>query len=242
MLMAQIKVVYDGRNVNEIKELISTYKKAKLSYDNGKTLFEHRLFISSEEYGSVPCYFAKGKRSRGYAISLGTMLVFGSNRAVSNKSPEMKMREKCKKVISYLDKSGFWDSLKEACQCLIDASDEDLVRYLSYENRNGDCCSYDYEDTPKCVLSWKEPLRNLYYDSRALRTVNFGKYGNDRRRQVAEAVQNHKNLSLHWRESYDNSLSIQDGRAWYSEEYKGCGNGHYLFLLDEKHVLYGERD
>ena len=30
--------------------------------------------------------------------------------------------------------------------------------------------------------------------------------------------------------------------AWYSEEYKGCLNGHYYIALDEKHVWFYEDD
>ena len=46
------------------------------------------------------------------------------------------------------------------------------------------------------------------------------------------------------RSSYDVSFSYDPKlqHAWYSEEYKNCGNGHYYLALDETHALFYEDD
>ena len=53
-----------------------------------------------------------------------------------------------------------------------------------------------------------------------------------------------------YRNGYDVSFDYKpaseskDGiaRAWYSEEYKDCGNGHYYLALNRTHALYWEKD
>lgn len=44
--------------------------------------------------------------------------------------------------------------------------------------------------------------------------------------------------------SYDYSISTcpQDKKAWYSAEYKWCGNGHYYVMLDWDTALFYEDD
>jgi hypothetical protein len=43
---------------------------------------------------------------------------------------------------------------------------------------------------------------------------------------------------------YDVTFNYQpeDNKAWYSEEYRGCGNGHYYLALDGTHALFYEDD
>ena len=44
--------------------------------------------------------------------------------------------------------------------------------------------------------------------------------------------------------SYDVSfqLKAKERKAWYSEEYRGCGNGHYYLALNHSCALFYEHD
>lgn len=51
----------------------------------------------------------------------------------------------------------------------------------------------------------------------------------------------------HWYANYDYTISgkvCSDGlyKAWLSQEFKGCGNGHYWLLISDKHAIFAEDD
>lgn len=84
-----------------------------------------------------------------------------------------------------------------------------------------------------------------------IKTMNFGsKYINDLERQkIKNAMYSKTPYGTFAYTNYDVSFSYKPKsdndnieRAWYSEEYKGCGNGHYYLALDNEHALYCEDD
>ena len=73
----------------------------------------------------------------------------------------------------------------------------------------------------------------------------LGKYQNEYVLARIKAALEHKVESRESaRASYDVSFSYNPelSKAWYSEEYKGCGNGHYYLALDAAHALFYEDD
>lgn len=68
--------------------------------------------------------------------------------------------------------------------------------------------------------------------------------------QIKEHMEKGEKYTTSGRNGYDVSFEYkpaslsEDGkaRAWYSEEYRGCGNGHYYLALDDQHALYYEDD
>ena len=64
--------------------------------------------------------------------------------------------------------------------------------------------------------------------------------------EVAECIKNGTDFHRRWENGYDNSVEIanRDGEklAWYSEEYRGCGNGHYYLMFDATHAIFYEDD
>ena len=65
-------------------------------------------------------------------------------------------------------------------------------------------------------------------------------------KRVADCIKNGENFSRRWENGYDNSVEVanRDGEklAWYSEEYRGCGNGHYYLMFDATHAIFYEDD
>ena len=73
----------------------------------------------------------------------------------------------------------------------------------------------------------------------------FGKYTNkDEKLEIKAALNDHRSYSTNAYTSYDVSFEYNADKnmAWYSEEYKGCGNGHYYLALDENTALFCEDD
>jgi len=82
-----------------------------------------------------------------------------------------------------------------------------------------------------------------------IKKMNFGKYRNEQCfKEIAEAMINKKEIDLRGDNGYDVSFNYspsgKDGkeRAWYSEEYRGCGNGHYFLALNGTHAMFYEDD
>ena len=83
---------------------------------------------------------------------------------------------------------------------------------------------------------------------RAIKSINYRSWERDDiREQFANAISNKTNYHYRWQNGYDNSINCKLGddgvmRAWYSEEYRRRGNGHYYLALDERHAMFCEND
>jgi hypothetical protein len=62
--------------------------------------------------------------------------------------------------------------------------------------------------------------------------------------EIARALHSKQNISISGRTNYDVSFeyNAEKGMAWYSEEYKNCGNGHYYLALNGTHAIFWEDD
>ena len=61
--------------------------------------------------------------------------------------------------------------------------------------------------------------------------------------EIANALASKTVFKTSGESSYDVSYSYDgDSKAWYSEEFRGCGNGHYYLALDESHAMFYEDD
>ena len=79
-----------------------------------------------------------------------------------------------------------------------------------------------------------------------LKKMNFGKYwGDSYRSEIKNALEAKTSYSTgKIQVNYDNSFSYdaEKNKAWYSEEYRGAGNGHYYLALDGETALFVEDD
>ena len=77
------------------------------------------------------------------------------------------------------------------------------------------------------------------------KSMYFGKYRNARiKDEIRQAFAERRRYSARARTSYDVSFEYDPERnkAWYSEEYKDCGNGHYYIAIDANTALFCEDD
>ncbi len=86
----------------------------------------------------------------------------------------------------------------------------------------------------------------LYEMSEArTKSMYFGKWRNaDIKAAIADALANKRKYSAEARTSYDVRFSYdpENDSAYYSEEYKDCGNGHYYIAIDGNTALFCEDD
>ena len=219
------KEIYDVVFGNNGKTFVVTY------HDGRKE--NKRLFISTDDY---ICEFHKHSTKRGSEIYCHEI----SNVVLKNKQKNNIdiCRNNLQKVVKYLSASGLWQPHLECAKLFLSMTDEDLLSYKDYDKYNTLLQNGNRWFGFDCFL-------NLF--GNCIKCANFESYERDYlKTRLASAISGKENISYRWRKSYDNSIEIRFdddcAKGWYSEEYKGMGNGHYYFLLDNCHVLFGEND
>jgi len=237
-----------------------------VSYADG-TRKQVRLFVGSGS-GDV-CQFKKGSRTRGYFFYLGNVTDIAPV-AINATAPEVMLKRNAKKAADLLSASGLWADRLQQFQLLASLTDDEAAQLLSiaarYFDYSGERNEMEarhqkaYEDYESFFKSHNIESYSIYSIQQLatkgqIISIPYNRWSRNYDRQhIANEIArhhedpNHSNTHLSWRGSYDYSVSIErnkkDGqlRGWYSAEYKNCGNGHYYFLLDATHALFGEDD
>ena len=237
--------------MEELKNLPERLQ-AKVHYANGhvssrRILIEHNCFA----------VYAKRSRTRGsYYHSFNNDVVAIELIIESVQSDEVKWEKSWRKALKILNESGLWESIKQEIE---------TVLVIGYEKVNK-----AYEASwEKDVTEEERIVKIKAIDSRLVLTneegnefVNtsilwymtvpakikkmyFGRnYSEHYLGLIAEAMQKKEAYSTTARSSYDVSFEYnpEKNKAWYSEEYRGCGNGHYYIALNATHALFQEDD
>ncbi len=100
---------------------------------------------------------------------------------------------------------------------------------------------YDKENNPYV----KSSILYTYSQLPKVKKMYFGKYRNEMVLNVIKSNMEKKTVTHEsGKSSYDVSFEYnpEKNKAWYSEEYRGCGNGHYYIALNPTHALFVEDD
>lgn len=145
------------------------------------------------------------------------------------------VRRFLKNVIKYITISGLWNNILQDYNKLLSMSDDELknrIHNYNTENRNLFHCDSILRSAKKGIVS-----------------INYLRYEREEQRtHIKNILNKKKDYTYCWRKDYDNSIQItyfpNDNlyKAWYATEYKGCGNGHYYLMLDERHAIFCETD
>jgi len=225
--------------------------KAKLTYQDGE-VYDVRLFVSQD---SRICVLRKGSRRYGYILPYNVARIDLINE--KKKAPEVVWRESWEKVANRLDRSGLWGDMLVDVRTALGVGYEKLqAAHAVYwqndattESRVRDITAID----PRLIKSSPEtgqPYPDtsiLYYMVRPAKVKKmwFGKYRTeDTLAEIALAMKNRVEYKTFEVAGYDVSFHYVPERlqAWYSEEYRDCGNGHYYLALDATHALFYEDD
>ena len=156
--------------------------------------------------------------------------------------------KRAKKAQEMLTESGLWPNIKEMIDKFLEmGEDEQRDVFLSI-------CEDSYEFYKQtfngCKYNWCSGYYQVF-ESFAKRncwkSIAWRKYDRGTMKtEVEDCIKNKKFFYKSWENGYDNSVEVshKDGvsRAFYSEEYRGCGNGHYYLMFDATHAIFYEDD
>jgi hypothetical protein len=163
-------------------------------------------------------------------------------------------RKSWEEVLARLKASGLWEEVaSNVALALSIGYDKIREAYTAYETLGyTDTISPIGIDTIRAI----EPrlldsdsiitdiLWHMHQPAR-VKKMYWGKYDNDRKMSnIKWALESKTKIALDGRTSYDVSYQYnpEKAKAWYSEEYRSCGNGHYYLALDATHALFYEDD
>ena len=221
--------------------LSKVQKEHVITYHNGTTRVA-RLF----DCNGMICEFNPRSRKYGHYLNMDDIRCIWPLH--KNEADKLKRaRRFLKTAVKYLEKSGLWSDILHDFKVLLTVDDATLERILSKD------LSWDDRFKMGKELGLKTgdvncKLDNLAYTiEKGIKNVNYQKWDRDLKPKVlAEAIANGEEYSYAWHKGYDNSISCRfyNGRmvGHYSEEFTGCGNGHYYLLLDENHAMFCEND
>jgi hypothetical protein len=230
----------------QVYEVVESKPQQYVVTREGKEPQTVRLFQNNGRIGYLP----KRKRSRGFVFDTSRIVsLVPVNNAVKKEFTERERvidtHKKIRNLIVKETHPNLWQELVAAQKRLTDSELERVADHA--ETLKGGFSGYNF---------WKA-LGELHpgtqwegmYKRLSVRGT-LPKYG-DRNARIgafSKAIEESKDKDPdwsfrdHWRTSYDYSVHITNGRAWFSEEYKDCGNGHYYLLLNANCAIFYEDD
>ena len=152
-------------------------------------------------------------------------------------------------ALKMLTESGLWPDIKQSIEhffTLTESEQRELVNDImtdSYELFYHEV----YKENGK--YSWVHGYQvfESFVRKTCWKSIAWHKWERERMSaEVAECIKNGKEFHRRWVNGYDNSVEVANRNgeklAWYSEEYRGCGNGHYYLMFDATHAIFYEDD
>ena len=211
--------------------------------NNGKRK-QMQMFVSDN---GLLCYKTNARANFGYQLTFYEVENWASVTVKKPFQASVKLvRKRAKECVDMLTKSGLWADVKAGMEEVLKLSDSQIAQFIKD-------CKEDYytlvwhDETSKYpALSGHEYFHNLVAE-RCWTSIPFTKCSRDRlTKELGEHLQNKQKYHHSWSNGYDCSVELSFehgvGRGWMSMEFVGCGNGHYYFLLDEKHAMFIEDD
>ena len=235
------KEIYDSWPVGEKRQAIDAAgTKCRITKEPSGTMFR----------------FAPGMSRRGYRYSAD--YVCKDYTLVQSKVDKAtKWKRSVEKVAKKLEASGLWPELQIKYSNLskVDYEDWKKIRELYNsttgnigEDRDEQVKIYGEKLVDKYPFIFKGGIDTFYIwqlSNPKTKSMYFGKYSNSYEKEaIKKAMSEKRKFSTTARTSYDVTFQYdpEKNKAWYSEEYKDCGNGHYYLAIDENTALFCEDD
>ena len=239
----------------EIKSIVTNtcktnnhVKKFRVKLNDGKSIVVRLWFT---EFGQI-CMMGKGRKRYGHELSGYDHFDrwVSLKPIVHNKTDVYKrFMKRAKDGLKMLTESGLWTDIKESIEYFL-AMPEDKQRELVNDIMT-DCYELFYLQTHNGgKYDWVDCHQVFESFARKNCWKSIAWYRYERQRmsaRVADYIKNGENYHHKWENGYDNSVDVwvgDDGekRAAYSQEYRGCANGHYYLMFDATHAIYYEDD
>lgn len=236
MLYSDVKKIVDESKAKYYIIIYNTGSKEKL-----------RLFSGTNGVG----YLSKGRKRYGYNISPENWENVFPVKCVSQ---DMKWIKTWTKVKIILEKSGMWEDILYRAKTGLEIGYENIKSaYSIYWSNLSD--AEKIESIEKIDKRLVKETKNgkqadtdiIWYmqNPAKIKKMYFGKYRNGEiLKNISDAIKNKIDIHKCSTASYDVSFeySAKQNKAWYSEEFRGCGNGHYYLALNDSHALFYEND
>lgn len=204
----------------QMREMIKPWTRFTVYYAEPSWMTNEARRAMVEEDGTV-FVLGKGKRRYGRRYRDAEFVkmfacVLDSKVKVDEAT---KWERRVKNVIKKLEASGLWENLKTDFEKMLEGG---------YENRHENCGSIGW-DACDCIT------KSMY----------FGKFWNAIKKQmIKDCMEKKESVRFSTRVNYDVSFEYDadKNKAWYSEEYRNCANGHYYLAIDENTALFYEDD
>lgn len=237
------------------------YKAKKIDdpeYSQESSWLGETVRFSKENYKDGQIFiYAKGRSRYGWRVGKDYFNKYFEVKI--EKSEYEKRQARYKKAIKKLEKSGLWENILKTLKNLQTISEHDYndmknILYKSEWKERTDNLYKEYGDKYPFIFYKSDYDGSLCYNSDyfygiadcTLKSMYFGKWRNkEYKAEIKEALKNKKPYETgRVRVNYDVHFSYnpEDNRAFYAEEYKDCGNGHYYIALDENTALFCEDD
>ena len=159
-----------------------------------------------------------------------------------------KWKRKINTIIKRLEKSGLWPEMLERFKNLQELSYDEWKQVRSLYWSEGICLQeQDVIKTHPFLMS-NGTIDSWYICEQTecrTKSMHFGCFDHLYKAEIKRALEEEKDYSVYRAPaSYDVSYeyNVAKKKAWYSEEYRGCGNGHYYIALDGTMALFTEND
>lgn len=225
-----------------------------VSFSKGET---YRV-MREDAYPDNVFVFFKGKKRYGLRFSSDFFATYFEVLPEKERKDETTVwHNRLSKAIACLEESKLWPNVKQAYKNLLLMPYDDFLAlrsisgYGQIEARKSEAdalmAKYPFAfaiDSYNGKLYVVDDYCNSLADCR-IKTMNFGKYETEsEREEIGKAIAEGRDFDTFARTSYDVSFHFhaQLKRAYYSEEFRNCGNGHYYLALDNKHCVFCEND
>lgn len=156
------------------------------------------------------------------------------------------VKKRAQDAVKYLAQSGFWPDIKKEIEYFLENVDiEEFCKDMekgSYDNFYSQC-----GEGQKYAWCNTYQVFESFYSKNCWKSIAYDKWNRKHyNADVEKAIADKKNYHRRWTNGYDNDIEITFNddypRGWYSEEYRGLGNGHYYLLFDATHAIFYEDD
>lgn len=151
-------------------------------------------------------------------------------------------------ALKMLNESGLWGSIKECIEHFFELPETEQRELVN------DIITDSYEKFYKQTwgdgkYAWVRchQVFCTFTNKRCWKSIAWHKWERERMSaEVTECIKNGTEFRRSWENGYDNTVEIAslngEKLAWYSEEYRNCGNGHYYIMFDATHAIFYEND
>ena len=230
--------------------------------DGGKV----RIAIYGKDY-DFGFVYKKGSSRYGRIIDSETMM---KNFTITELDPNEAWHKRLSRAIKALQKSGLWKELLALFLDLQGMTYEDKelmtqvywslsdIRYnkdMSVEDFNEEFSKRFAYYMEKYPFVFKKDESGKYFldvnyifelSDCKLKSMYFGLRNKKTKEEIRNSIEEKTDYHLPYpiRTSYDVRFNYKadEDKAWYSEEYKGCGNGHYYLALNDSLAIFCEND